>query len=62
VPKEMANANILILYNLIQRRVQVETDVYKKNIPIPVGHETRFTREGNLEFMLSFKRLNNLTY
>jgi len=52
----------LILYNLNQRRVQVETDVYKKNIPIPVGHETRFTREGNLEFMLSFKRLNNLTY
>jgi len=57
----MANDNMLILYNLNQRRVQVETDVYKKNIPILVGHETRFMREGNLEFILNIKRLNETT-
>jgi hypothetical protein len=62
VPKEMLNANLLILYNINQRGAQVETDVYKKNIHIPVEHENRFTGKVNLEFMLNLKRLNDPTY
>jgi len=48
VPKEMLHVNLLILYNINQRRARGETDAYKKNIHVPVGHKTRFAREETL--------------
>ncbi len=44
VPKNMLPVNLLILYNINQKGARGETDMYKKNIHIPVGHEKRFAR------------------
>jgi len=53
--------NMLILYTINQKNAQGETDAYKKNIHVPVGHENRFTREEDLESILNIKRLNETT-
>lgn len=52
----------LFLFNLNQKGARAETDMYKKNIRIPVGQENRFTGEVNLKFMLSVKRINETIY
>jgi hypothetical protein len=62
VPKEVMKLKGLFLFNLNQKGARAETDMYKKNIRIPVGQENRFTGEVNLKFMLSVKRINETIY
>jgi len=45
VPKDAQPFNILILFNINHKGARGKTDMYKKNIHIPVGYETGFARE-----------------